>query len=148
MDKNRFLIELAQSRRTDFGRVAFAGQGEEQRVFSAIWAMESEVNNGGFSQYFFNSDGETAEFAPVALRRFGADRCAKIVEEASRALTSGEVPEDQSERQRLLDGLGDEAESCFEPFDDAFYGYPDDLTDLLFEFVKAHPNVFGQIGEA
>jgi hypothetical protein len=56
--KDAFLIELSESDRTSFGKVAFEKQDEIQRVFSAIWALESEVNNGGFDQYFRNSDSE------------------------------------------------------------------------------------------
>ncbi len=54
MDKNSYLIDLSESIRTDFGRVDFAAQSYEQRVFSAIWALESQVNNGGFVEFFDN----------------------------------------------------------------------------------------------
>ena len=54
MDKNHYLIELSEGERTDFGRVDFEEQPEPQKVFSAIWELESEVNNGGFDQYFRN----------------------------------------------------------------------------------------------
>lgn len=39
MDKNHFLINLSESKRTDFGRVDFAAQSEAQKVFSAIWSL-------------------------------------------------------------------------------------------------------------
>jgi hypothetical protein len=41
MDKNAFLIGLSESDRTDFGRTDFGEHSEEQRVFSAIWELES-----------------------------------------------------------------------------------------------------------
>jgi hypothetical protein len=47
MDKNKFLIDLSESDQTDFGRVDFASQSDPQRTFSAIWELESQVNNGG-----------------------------------------------------------------------------------------------------
>lgn len=62
MDKNGILITLSQSDKTEFGKHNFAIQSTPQRVFSSIWAVESEVNNGGFSQYFLNSSCETAVF--------------------------------------------------------------------------------------
>ena len=43
MDANRVLIALSESDRTDFGRVAFAEQSDAQKVFSAIWELESQV---------------------------------------------------------------------------------------------------------
>ena len=39
MDKNKILIDLSESKRTDFGKVDFAEQSEEQKVFSAIWKL-------------------------------------------------------------------------------------------------------------
>jgi hypothetical protein len=32
MNKNQFLIHLSEGERTDFGRIDFAEQGEEQKV--------------------------------------------------------------------------------------------------------------------
>jgi hypothetical protein len=54
MNKNGILIDLSESKKTRFGKEVFVGQSLPQKVFSAIWAVESEVNNGGFSQYFLN----------------------------------------------------------------------------------------------
>ncbi len=55
MTKNQILIRLSESKNTQFGKEDFSRQSLPQKVFSAIWAVESEVNNGGFSQYFVNS---------------------------------------------------------------------------------------------
>ena len=43
-EKNRLLIELSESVRTDFGKVDFRSQSFPQKIFSAIWDLESEVN--------------------------------------------------------------------------------------------------------
>jgi hypothetical protein len=77
VDKNKFLIALSESEQTSFGRVDFAEQSEEQQVFSAVYGMKGQVNNGGFDQ--------------------------------------------------------------------AFFEYPDDLTELFFTFVRAHPEAFGAV---
>jgi hypothetical protein len=58
MDKNRFLIELSESERTAFGRIEFAAQPEPQKVFSAIWQLESLVNNDGFDGYIRFTDSD------------------------------------------------------------------------------------------
>lgn len=142
-DKNAFLIELSTCQRTDFGVRNFADQSEPQRVFTAIWELEGEVNNGGFHQYFLNSAGETANFVPQALRRIGARSAAEIAERALRVVSSEPLPEDQDARQAMLEGLNEEAIDRLEALDAEFYAYPDDLTELLFEFVRAHPQEFG-----
>ena len=82
MTKNGILIELAESEHTGFGRVAFAEQSTPQKVFSSIWAVESEVNNGGFAQYLSNESGETATFVIEALNTIGAPRTADICRRA------------------------------------------------------------------
>jgi hypothetical protein len=147
VDKNKFLVDLSVSEHTDFGRVDFADQPEEQKVFSAIWRLESEINNGGFLQYFENDGGETAGFAVTALRRIGANRCAAIVERALNALGEGSLPLDGQGWELLIAGISDEQGEILDRLDAEFFKYPDDLTELLFQFVSKHQKVFGPVGE-
>lgn len=128
MDKNLYLIELSESPHTAHGRVAFAAQPPPQRVFSAIWALESQVNNGGFAQFVENEDPALVAFAAEALRSIGASRCAEIVARAI-AVATGTAGVDVAAALDALDG--------------EFYAYPDDLTELLYQFVQAHPASFG-----
>jgi hypothetical protein len=76
VNKNDILIDLSESEKTRFGKEAFARQSLPQKVFSAIWSVESEVNNGGFSQYFVNDSAESASFVVEALETIGAPKTA------------------------------------------------------------------------
>jgi hypothetical protein len=125
MDKNTFLIRLSESPRTAFGRVPFEEQPFEQQVFSAIWALEGEVNGGGFASYLTGIESSTANFAPVALRAIGAVKCAAVVERALQIGSTGDLT----------------------AADQAFIAYPDNLTELLFSYVQARPDVFGAVSE-
>src|SRR5437870_3411138 len=87
MDKNGFLCDLSESERTDFGKVDFAKQPEAQQVFSAVWALDGDVNNGGFGQYFWNCDSDIIGFAPAALRAIEATSCARIVDAAIKVIS-------------------------------------------------------------
>lgn len=147
MDKNGFLISLSESEQTDFGRVDFDEQSQPQKVFSAIWALESQVNNGGFAQYFESSDGETANFAPTALRAIEAHKCADIVQRALRAVSTDPLPASADDRERVLSGLPETAREQLEALDQEFFTYPDNLTELLFAYVAARPDTFGRIPE-
>jgi hypothetical protein len=50
MTKNHILINLSASEKTSFWKKDSTSQSLQQKVFSAVWHVESEVNNGGFSQ--------------------------------------------------------------------------------------------------
>lgn len=145
MDKNSYLISLSESEQTDFGRVDFADQSEPQKIFSAIWDLESQVNNGGFDQYFRYTDSESIAFSPAALGVIGATKCAAIVGRAISLVFGAPIPATEDERLERLDSLGDDALPRLEEIDSDFFGYPDNLTDLLFAFVAQHPSAFGPI---
>jgi len=146
VDKNAYLIELSEGDQTSFGRIDFREQSEEQQMFSAIWELESQVNNGGFAQYFGSADGHTANFAVAALKRIGASRCADIVARALRTATSGVLPDEQTARVQIINDLNQQAQEALESLDQEFFSYPDNLTELLFEFVRSKPQSFGAIG--
>lgn len=147
MDKNTFLIDLSESEWTDSGKKDFHEQSEEQQVFSAIWELEGQVNNGGFMQYFQSADGHTANAAPAALRAIGAAKCADIVARALAIVSAQSLPEDQASRERLIESLDEPTQSALHSLDEEFLLYPDHLTDLLFEYVRLHPQAFGPVDD-
>ncbi len=143
MDKNTFLINLSESDGTNFGRIDFAAQSESQKVFSAIWELEGQVNGGGFDQYFRTSEADVIAFAPIALDSIGARSCARIVRSAIALIPSANASSE--EREEALDSLGDKDRENLESLDTEFFGYPDSLTDLLFAYVSKHPEDFGPV---
>ncbi len=92
MNNNEILIGLSESEVTKFGKEDFTLQSFPQRVFSTIWAVESEVNNGGFAQYFLNSSAETAAFVADALETIGAPSTADICRRAIRSAFPDGLP--------------------------------------------------------
>ena len=145
MDKTAYLIDLSGSPRTDFGKTDFLTQQEEQKVFSAIWSLESQVNNGGFKQYFESWDGETANFAPTALKAIGANACADIVSRALKIASVDPLPHDRDTRLKLVAALDKKALQALDALGPEFFAYPDDLAGLLFAYVAARPEVFGPV---
>jgi len=145
MNKNDILIDLSESDRTSFGKKDFAAQPVPQKVFSAIWAAESEVNSGGFSQYFLNSSAETASFVAEALERIGAPRTADICRRAIAAAFPGGLPKSEEAIRSTAREFPDEVLAALEPLDQEFFSYPHNLTDLLFAYVSGHPEEFGKL---
>lgn len=144
-DKDRILIALSESERTSFGKADFFQQPLPQKVFSAVWAVESEVNNGGFAQYFQNSSVETAWFVVDALNRIGAPQTAAICQRAIAAAFPDGIPEDPEAAASAVSQMPPTTADELDRLDAEFMAYPHSLTDLLFAFVVAHPEEFGAV---
>jgi hypothetical protein len=143
MNKNGILIDLSESEKTRFGKEEFAQQSLPQQVFSAIWAIESEVNNGGFSQYFLNDSSQSASFVAKALETIGAPKTASICNHAlATAFPEGLPPTAEIVRSVAAD-FPDEILGKLELLDQEFLAYPHNLTELLFDYVVVHPEEFG-----
>jgi hypothetical protein len=145
MDKNGILIDLSESDRTKFGKEDFATQSAPQRTFSSVWAVESEVNNGGFSQYFLNSSAETAPFVAEALDSISAPRTADICRRAIACAFPSGLPSTPEAISSAAADFPDESLEKLEALDSEFYAYPHNLTDLLFAYVSGHPEEFGKM---
>jgi hypothetical protein len=143
VNKNEILINLSESAATKIGKEPFEQQSLPQKVFTAIWEVESEVNNGGFSQYFLNDSAESAFFVVNALTTIGARKTADI---CTRAIATGfpnGLPQTTDDIQSVAAGFSEDILGKLEPLDQEFLTYPHNLTDLLFVYVAAHPEEFG-----
>jgi hypothetical protein len=148
MNKNGILISLSTSDKTKFGREEFALQSTPQKVFSAIWEVEAEVNNGGFSQYFLNNSAESAAFVVEALHTIDAPKTADICRRAIAAAFPSGLPPTVEATQAAAEDFSDETLEKLEPLDREFFSYPHDLMDLLFAYVSGHPEEFGTLPES
>jgi hypothetical protein len=124
------LIGLSESERTKLGKEDFASQAIPQKVFSALFEVESEVNNGGFSQYFLNDSAESAHFVVDALRVIGAPKTADICQRAIAAAFPSGLPQSADIRSAAADFPDDVLEKL-ERLDQEFFSYPHDLTDEI-----------------
>jgi Domain of unknown function (DUF4375) len=145
MNKNGILVALSESDKTDFGKVDFSMQSNPQKVFSSIWAVESEVNNGGFSQYFLNYSCETAGFVAEALEEIGAPHTAEICRRAIATAFPAGLPLDPDEISSAAGDFSDEVVDQLNALDGDFYKYPHNLTELLFAYVSKFPEEFGKL---
>lgn len=115
---------------------------DTEKVFYLVVQLEGEVNNGGFSQFFYNNSGDFANETPDALQKIGADKTADI---CSRALAAfgGTVPEDRNERESMLDDIfTDEINDILSKCDSEFYEHPDNLELLSYQFIFRNKDQF------
>jgi hypothetical protein len=109
----------------------FSSLSARDQILVTIWGLESDVNNGGFDQYYFNGSGDQAWFAPTALRNIGAHRAASIVERANALFGEKGPPPDRDERQSAPFTIREANELAWDILDREFYAYPDDIGTLL-----------------
>lgn len=110
-----------------------------ERTLYVTQTLEQEINNGGFSQYFYNSSGDLANELADAFAAIGAHKTAAICKRALSAF-KGAVPTDRTERQTMLERM--HCHKLWEKCDDAFYEYEDDLESLNRAYILAHPESF------
>ena len=109
-----------------------------ERVFYVTQSLETEVNNGGFREFFNNPSGAMSGEIIHAFRAIGADHTARICKAALEAF-GGDVPEDLHARRERLSKLD---ETAFDDCDDAFYCYEDDLTALNCAYIRRNNQHF------
>jgi hypothetical protein len=115
---------------------------EAQKVLLFVESLEREVNNGGFSQFYFNSSGDYAYEALDGLKTIGANKMADILTKANSVWPNQIVPKDRTERQNVQETIEGQAAPIWEQCDNDFYDYPDDIAGLLLEYVKQHKAEF------
>jgi len=110
-----------------------------QRIVLGVEALEREVNNGGYHQFFLkvflSSARKFATTIASSLQRIGRKKTATITQKAIKALAvSDRTPEEMigdalaGDDQQLLPKLS----RC----DDAYYGSAEPIADRLFVFLK------------
>jgi len=128
------VLAFEQGVREKVARVGADKLSEEERVILAVEALEREVNNGGYDQFFVN----TAEFVPLvvdALNRVGCPEVAALTQEAIDILgMEGRVTVEVIEQ--LMEEESDERDDRLNKCDRRYYKEAGDLAGKLFEFIK------------
>jgi hypothetical protein len=115
-----------------------------QQMFWATWILEAEVNNGGFNQYYYNSDGEFAEMALNGLKIIKANKFADLVSRAN------SVYEKDKERLSAYDDGSMESfsksykDNPLNKFDDEFYDLEkkQNISKLRIKYIREHKSEF------
>lgn len=142
-DTNDFVIAMMEhlDKKTNYGK-DMSVLSEAERIFYVTQSLEMEVNNGGFSQFFYNSAGNFSCELVSAFTAIGADTTADICRRAIEAFGC-DIPADRNEREEMLDEMeSDEIDEILEECDDAFYDYEDDLNTLNYNFVMKNKEYF------
>jgi hypothetical protein len=115
---------------------------EEEKVIVYIEELEREVNNGGFSQFFFNSSGDYADEVIQSLRIIGSTRFLSLMESAIAQFPNSLAPKDTKERRELLKQIGDKADPIWNNLDSEFYLYDENIYALMRTYMTNHIKKF------
>ena len=104
--------------------------------------LVDEVNNGGYSQYFFNSSADEAPKTPAALRAIGAEREAAALEKAFGLFGKGGPSPDRGLRQKQLARLAKSSDEDLDDVEEKFPELPRDVEKLLLLYAIANKDAF------
>lgn len=120
----------------------------ESKAFDSIMCaveLHAEVINGGFNQYYYNSDGERAERARETFIKLGAMEVADLVRRANEQFASCRN-ELHSEWDGTMQGFAyGYNEKVFDLFDDEYYilmKNDKQLYTLIGTYIKQNPQEF------
>jgi hypothetical protein len=127
-DQNDLLATLYEhlSRKCAYGE-DFEALSKEEAVLYLCQVLENEVNNGGFSQFFYNPSGNFSLETLQALKTIGACKTAAVYEKALSVFPAFNIPGNRFLRQELLDTLD---QAIFDEADDDFNKNEDNLQEL------------------
>lgn len=115
-----------------------AALSTEEYAILAVEALEREVNNGGYSQFFTNSSKEFAPRVAAALDAISCPRFAAVTRDAIAVLQLHD-PVTEAAVDAAMAGIDDDRLERLSGCDDAYYSIADeDIAGRLLAFIKDH----------
>lgn len=108
---------------------------KEERYVLAIEALEREVNNGGYRQFFMNSSNEFVDVIVEALQAIGCSETAAVAKQAIEVLGVEEPPTGPRVEAVVLEGddrIDQELGKCT----DQYFQSGEPIASLLFAWIK------------
>ncbi len=107
------------------------------------YLVETEVNNGGFNQYFFNPAGRMADIALAGFRTLGATEHEGLMREALAVYERVRPRLDSARKTGTMEAFSETYEDGdFEALDRRFYDLDTDLSALRIQYIRTHLDQF------
>ena len=111
---------------------------ETERTLNLVYDLASEVSNGGYAQYFFNSSGDYAVETFKALQRLGLTTAARIHAEALSVFPNGKPSSDRRERWRQKEVISVSDKENWERLSSALWRDDDTWPPVVAKFIRLH----------
>jgi hypothetical protein len=113
------------------------------RALYLSWVVEMEVNNGGFSQYYFNTGGESADEAVEAFEFFEATQHARLMREANGIRAQEAAAMAKYKDAGTLEALAESYEHTkLGSVDERFVNLTENLSELRVARIRRTPEQF------
>lgn len=117
---------------------------KSRQAIYMIWALEAEVNNGGYNQFYFNSSGQFYKHLPDALKLVGATKFADLTKRANETFEK-ENPKITQHQDGTIEGFSKSYDNNpLNKFDDEFYELykMENLQQIQVNFIRNNKKEF------
>ena len=118
-------------------KVGMVNLNDVEEIILAVEALEREVNNGGYHQFFVNPSNKFVAVIVEALKRIGCPKTAEITQRAidTLALSGPLTPE---AIDQIIYEDDEERDDKLNQCDNIYYHSDEDIAARLFSFIKNH----------
>jgi len=117
---------------------------KSRQAIYMIWALEAEVNNGGYNQFYFNSSGQFYRHLPEALKLVGANKFADLTKRANETFEK-ENPKITQHQDGTLERFSKSYDdNPLNKFDDEFYDLykTENLQQIQVNYIRKNKKEF------
>lgn len=133
-DADEFISDLMR----DIYDKASEMTAKEEVIYHVSWLI-TEVNNGGFHQFFYNSTGDNAVETAELLRKIGAPQTATLVETGCKLFPEAAPSKDYQQRRSQLERFTLDQLETLRDLEEQFYSRREDLNLLLKKYWEGEP---------
>ena len=109
---------------------------DQERVVLAVEALEREINNGGYAQFFSNSSREYAPLITQSLQLIGCFETATLTARAIQALRLRSLTMQAIEFE--MQGKDMRRDAILAELDGHYFKTDEDISEKLLSFIKSH----------
>ena len=115
---------------------------EYEKNIVYIEELDTIINSGGFSDYFFYPQSDNVIKALNALEAIGSKKFLEILRKAINKFPNATVPKSLDERQITVNKMEAENPSLWNDLDNEFLEYTEGIYDLLIKYITKNINEF------
>jgi hypothetical protein len=113
------------------------------QMLYTTWVLEGDVNNGGFNQYFWNTEGKFVDMALAGYARVGASAHVDIVQRAIAVYKEEAEMMQDFKDESTVDAFCESYEHTkLNDLDTEFFALDEDVSGLRVRYIRQHLDEF------